>query len=339
MAHHRVWAHFLLLLNICLVVVALCPTALSQGDDAHLTPRVKSNEVKIAAAGNAPELKPRPMRVDVDLVLVPVTVTDSFSRPVMTLTKEDFLLYEGEQPQRVQYFSNEDSPISVALVLDFSASMKNKVEYERQAVGEFFTIANPADEYFAIGVSRKPRLLANSATSIETLENALATMEPQGGTALFDGIYLGLQQLRTAHYKRKALVIVSDGGDNESRYTLKEIRSMVVESDVMVYAIGLFDDAPLPLFKTLEERWGRKTLGSITDMSGGRTIAADARDQIPQIAGIISRELRYQYVLGYRPSSEARDGKWRKVRVSTVTGEGHPHLHVHYKEGYLAPEQ
>ena len=311
--------------------------AFCQGDDPQILPRVHADGVAIATATGAPPLNPRPMRVDVDLVLVPVTVTDSFSHPIMTLTKDDFVLYEGDQPQRVQYFSNEDAPISVALVLDYSASMKNKVEYERQAVNEFFTIANPADEYFAISVSQKPELIANSTTSIDTLENALAATEPHGGTALFDGIYLGLQQLRNARYKRKALLIISDGGDNDSRYTLKEIRSMVAESDVMVYAVGLFDDVPLPLFKTLEERWGRRTLGSITDMSGGRTIAADARDKIPEITGIISQELRYQYVLGYRSSVNLRDGKWRKVKVSTVAGEGRPYLHVHYKEGYFAP--
>jgi len=330
------------LLVVCVLttVLGLRVRARSQSlDDAHITPRVQRTEVKLAAAGTAPELRPRPMKVDVDLVLVPVTVSDSFGHPVMTLTKDDFVLSEGEQPQRVQYFSNEDSPISVALVLDFSASMKNKIEYERQAVSEFFTIANPADEYFAITVSNKPSLVAASTSSIDILEDALAGLEPHGGTPLFDGIYLGLQQLRNAHYKRKALLIISDGGDNDSRYTLKEIRSMVAESDVMVYAIGLFDDLPLPLFKTFEERWGRKCLGSITEMSGGRTIAADARDQIPQIAGIISRELRYQYVLGYRSSIALRDGKWRKLKVSTVTGEGHPYFHVHYKEGYFAPGQ
>ncbi len=125
-------------------------------------------------------------------------------------------------------------------------------------------------------------LAAASTSSIGTLENRDGSTEPQGHTALFDAIYLGLQQLRTAHYQRKALLVISDGGDNESRYTLKEIRSMVAESGVMVYAIGLFDDIPLPLFKSFEERWGRKWLGSITDASGGRTIAADSRQHIPR---------------------------------------------------------
>ncbi len=308
-------------------------------DDAHILPRNASKGTIIASGTSTPELVPRPMKVDVNLVLVPATVTDSFGRPVLTLSKNDFQLYEGEKPQSIQYFSSEDAPISVALVLDFSASMKDKIDYERQAVAEFFANANPADEYFAVSVSSKPKLLATSTSSIETLENRLGSMEPQGHTALFDGIYLGLQQLRTARYKRKALLVISDGGDNDSRYTLKEIRTMLAESDVMMYAIGLFDDIPLPLFKTLEERWGRKWLGSVTDVSGGRTIAADSRQKIPEIAAIISRELRHQYVLGYRPDAASRDGKWRKVTVHTVAVEGRPNLHVHYKEGYFARAQ
>jgi Ca-activated chloride channel family protein len=325
---------------LCLLAIAWNVGAVSQTlDDPHIVPRVHGDEVKVASGGSAPNLRPRPMHVDVDLVLVPVTVTDSFSRPVVTLSKNDFHLYEGDQLQEIRFFSGEDSPISVALVLDFSGSMRNKIEYERQAVSEFFGNANPADEYFAITVASKPALVASSVTSVETLQSDLAVQEPKGGTALFDGIYLGLQQLRTARYKRKALLVISDGGDNRSRYTLKEVRSMVAESDVMTYAIGLFDDIPLPLFKTFEERSGRKWLGNITDVSGGRTIAADSRQQIPQIAAIISRELRYQYVLGYRPDIASRDGKWRKVKVSAGTSEGQPNLHVHYKEGYFAPQQ
>ncbi len=323
-------------------LLALCSISQSFAqslDDPHIVPRTRDNQAKIASTRSAPELTPRPFKVDVDLVLVPVTVTDSLSHPVITLSRQDFQLYEGEKPQSIQYFSCEDAPISVALVLDFSASMKNKIDYERQAIDEFFSNANPADEYFAISISNKPKLVATSATSIETLENRFATQEPKGGTALFDGIYLALQQLRTAHYKRKALLVISDGGDNHSRYTMKEIRSMVAESDVIMYAIGLFDDLPLPLFKTFEERWGRKWLGSITDISGGRTIAADSRETIPEIAAIISRELRYQYVLGYRSDGASRDGKWRKVTVRTVAAEGRPKLHVYYKEGYFAPGQ
>ncbi len=324
---------------VCLpLVLMLANFAYSQTlDDAHIVPRNSGEKLTRASGATVPELKSRPMKVDVDLVLVPVTVTDSLSHPVINLSKKDFQLYEGEKAQNIEYFSVEDAPISVALVLDFSASMKNKIDYERQAVDAFFENANRNDEYFAVSVSSKPRLLATSTGSVETLQNGLAQMEPHGGTALFDSIYLGLQQLRRSHYRRKALLVISDGGDNESRYTLKEIRSMVSESDVTMYAIGLFDDIPLPLFKTFEERMGRKWLGSITDVSGGQTIAADNRQQIPEIAATISRELRCRYILGYKPDNASPDGKWRKVTVRTAAADANANLHVYYKEGYFAP--
>lgn len=324
-----------------LFAMLLALSSVSQGqtlENAHVVPRNTPKAVTIASTGPAAELRPRPFRKDVDLVLVPVTVSDPYNHPVTTLAQTDFVLYEGDTQQDIQYFSAEDAPLSIAMVLDFSASMKNKIDFEKEAINQFFGNANPADEYFVVTISSKPQLVAAASMSLEGLQNNLAIVEPHGGTALFDGIYLGLQQLRNARYHRKALLVISDGGDNESRYTLKEIRSMVAESDVLVYGIGLFDDVPLPLFKTLEERLGRKWLGSVTDPSGGRTFAADSRQDIPQIAALISRELRYQYTLGYKPGDSTRDGKWRKVTVKAAP-EKRANLHVYFKQGYFAPGQ
>ena len=154
-------------------------------------------------------------------------------------------------------------------------------------------------------------------------------------TSLYDSIYLGVNKLRTARYKRRAMVIISDGGDNRSRYTLKEIKSVLAESDVLTYSIGIFDDMPIPLFKTIEERLGRKWLDDVTRVSGGRDIPADDRRKIPEIAALISREMRTQYVLGYRPTDPNYDGKWRKISVKLAENPGQ--MRVHFKEGYVAP--
>jgi Ca-activated chloride channel family protein len=304
----------------------------------HIAPRHDPNVSSFTAASmSIPELKPRPLQVNVNLVLVPVTVVDSLNRPVVDLPQQNFSLTEGGVPQKIQYFSREDAPISVALVLDFSGSMHNKIEYELQAVDQFFQNANPNDDYYIITVSDRPTLVADSSQSTNTIQAHLAAVEPHGMTALYDSIYLGVNKLRTARYKRRAMVIISDGGDNRSRYTLKEIKSVLAESDVLTYSIGIFDDVPIPLFKSIEERLGRKWLDDVTRVSGGRDIPADDRRKIPEISALISRELRNQYVIGYRPTDGAFDGKWRKISVKLAENPGQ--MHVHFKEGYVAPGQ
>jgi Ca-activated chloride channel homolog len=329
-----------LLATLALAVLPTFP-CLAQSDwldEAHVVPLPSSDRVVRTSPGE-PTLSAslKPFRSDVDLVLVPVTVTDSFNRPVLDVSQHEFTLYEDSVPQPIQYFSREDAPISIALVLDYSASMKNKIEYEQEAVKQFFIHANPDDEYFIITVSSKPKLIASSTQSIGTIEERLGATKPQGATALYDAIYLGINKLRTARYQRRALLIISDGGDNHSRYSLKETRHMIEEANVLTYGIGIFDDMPVPLLKTVEERLGRQSLAKLTDASGGRTIPADDRRQIPQIAGLISRELRDQYMLGYRPTNQNRDGKWHKIRVRLSATAAL--RHVYYREGYLAPEQ
>jgi Ca-activated chloride channel homolog len=330
------------LLPLALGLSVLAGAAWAQSgplDQPHVVPRIQPDSGTLTASISEPSLRPRtkPMRVDVDLVLVPVTVTDALNRPVIDLPRQNFELYEGGVAQPIRYFSNEDAPISVGLILDCSGSMRNKIDYEREALAEFFKYANPQDDYFAISVSSHPEVIATSEKSIETIQAKLGETEPKGGTALYDAVYLGIARMSSARYQRKALVIITDGGDNRSRYSLKETQRMVEEADVLTYGIGIFDDVPVHLFKTFEERWGRKWLSQITDATGGRTIAADNRKQIPEIAALISRELRNQYVLGYRPTNKAHDGKWRRLQV-LLTPSAAP-LHVHYKQGYVAPEE
>ncbi len=315
------------------------PFAWAQGqgmDSPHITPRHDPPLSAYATgAASIPALRPRPLRVDVNLVLVPVTVIDSLNRPVIDLPQQNFSLLESGVPQKIQYFSREDAPLSVALVLDFSGSMDNKKEFELEAVSQFFDNANPADDYYVIAVSDRPTLLADASQSTNTILNRLTATEPKGMTSLYDAIYLGVNKLRTARYKRRAMVIISDGGDNRSRYTLKEVKSVLAESDVLTYSIGIFDDVPIPLFKSIEERWGRKWLDDVTRVSGGRDIPADDRRKIPEISALISREMRNQYVLGYRPTDPNYDGKWRKISVKLAENPGQ--MRVHFKEGYVAP--
>ena len=277
---------------------------------------------------------PKPLTVNVDLVQVPVTVSDRMNHPVTNLKKEDFAIYENGVQQQISQFSSEDGPISVGLILDFSKSMTNKVQTERAAVEEFFRNANPEDDYFVVTVSSKPQLIATSAASVQTIESALGQITPDGGTALLDAIYLGADQMRHATHSRHALIIISDGGENNSRYHLREIKAMIRESDIQVHAIGLFDTA---LFKTYEEYMGRKWLGEITDATGGRTFAIDNLSMLPEAAAAISWELRNQYVLGYRPAeATARAGR-RRIKVLLTSHLKVPSLRPYYRREYSVP--
>ena len=306
------------------------------GDQVHITPR-KEPDPKPPADLIDPALKThtRPMKVDVDLVLVPVTVTDPMNRLVTGLEKDNFELYEGSDKQQVMHFSSEDAPISLGVIFDMSGSMSNKIEKSREAVVEFFRTANPQDEFFMVTFNEKPELLQDFTSSVEDIQAKLPLVAPKGRTALLDAIYMGLHRMKKAHNAKKALLIISDGGDNHSRYTENEIKSIVKEADVQIYGIGLFDTTP----RTEEERNGPVMLSEITDVTGGRTFTVDNPNELADVATKIGIELRNQYVLGYRPSKVARDGKWRKIKVKLVPPKGLPPLRVYAKTGYYAPAQ
>ena len=273
----------------------------------------------------------RPLRVDVDLVLIPVTVADARNRPVLELSRGDFGLYDSGKRQDIKYFFAEAAPISIGLILDFSKSMEKKIECEHEAVVQFLNNANPEDDYFAIAVSSKPELIADATDSLDQLQSKIGERPAQGSTALLDSIAMGLARMRSTRYPRRALIIISDGGDNSSRYPLRRIKNLVQESDVEVYAIGLFDSA---LFKPYEEFMGKRWLREITDPSGGRTVPADSLEELPEAAAEISRELRQQYVLGYSPTHTAASGEWHKVKVQILSSTAEHRLTPTYKKGF-----
>jgi Ca-activated chloride channel family protein len=306
-------------------------------EDIHLTPRIQTQPMP-PPIDNVPLLsaRSRPLRVDVDLVLVPVTVTDVKGNSVMDLQKEDFKLFDGEKEESVRYFFAQDTPVSVGVVVDLSSSMKNKIDRVREAVDEFFKNADPADDYFVVTFANRPTLLANTTASIPTIQAKLAGMEAKGNTALADAIYLSLLKLHNAKYQRKALVIISDGGDNASRNSLKKVKNLAKEADAQVYAIDVCDTPSVLFTKKLEERFGRQWLSQVSEVSGGRTIAVDDANKIPDAAAQISLELRNQYVLGFRPSNLATDGKWRKIKVRISRKDDPVPLQLYYKTGYMA---
>jgi len=306
-------------------LLSLTSIAFSQTNSAHMVP----SSMPIYDAD------PRSVQVNVNLVLVPVSVTDSLHRPVMGLEQRNFELFEGEKAQQIRYFYQEDAPISVALVLDISGSMGKKMDLLREAVDQFFASANPLDDYTVVTVSDRPEMLVRASRSIEDVQRSLATVQPAGWTALLDSIRLAAMSLKTARYERRVILIVSDGMDNVSRHHLKEVAALVEESNLDAYAIGVMNDV-LPFFGMFAERIDKKLLARITDVTGGRTVVVEHSSDIPDAAAKLSEEMRSTYVLGYRPTDGAHDSRWRKIQVK-VKGPGDANLRAYYKKGYFTP--
>jgi Ca-activated chloride channel homolog len=282
-------------------------------------------------------LKPgKALKMDVDLALVNVTVTDPYNRLVTGLDKENFRVYEDNVEQEIVTFSSEDVPISIGVIFDFSGSMSNKVGKAREAALQFFKTANPQDEFFLVSFNERAELTSAFTNSVEDLQSSLMLTSAKGRTALLDAIYLGLSEIRSAHNGKRALLILSDGGDNHSRYSESDVKRLVREADTQLYAIGIFD--PLGFRdRTPEELNGPSLLSEITEMTGGRVFSVEKLEDLPDIATKISMELRNQYVLGYRPSNKAHDGRWRKIKIKLRAPRGLPPLNVYARTGYYAP--
>lgn len=276
------------------------------------------------------------LRLDVELALVNVTVTDPYGHVVTGLDPKDFRVYEDNIEQEVLTFSSEDVPISIGVVFDFSGSMADKIGKAREAALEFFKTADPQDEFFLVSFNERAELARPFTNSIEDLQSSLMLTAPKGRTALLDAIYLGLRQMSGAHHAKRALLILSDGGDNHSRYTQNDVKRLVKEADTEIYAIGVFE--PLGYrSRTPEELYGPSLLSEVTEMTGGRVFAVDNMNELPDIATKIGLELRNQYVLGYRPSNKARDARWRKIKIKLRPPKGLPPLRAYSKTGYYAP--
>jgi Ca-activated chloride channel family protein len=289
--------------------------------------------------GEKTEPRPRAnIRVDSTMVLIPVTVTDPLNRFVTGLEKENFKLTEDKLPQEISQFSSEDAPLSVGVVFDCSGSMGHKLDKSKQAVAQFFKLANPEDEFFLVQFNDSANLIQAFTRNLEEIQNKLAFTTSKGRTALLDAVYMALHEMKKAKNPRKALLLISDGGDNSSRYSEAEIKALVKEADVQIYAIGIYESAGARN-RTPEETSGPALLTEIAEQTGGRQYQVDNLNELPDVAAKIGVELRNQYILGYYPKNLTSDGKYRKVQVKLVQPHGMPVLRPFWKQGYYAPGQ
>ena len=285
-----------------------------------------------------PPVHVTPLLVDVNMVVVNVTVTDPFDRIVTGLDQDNFQVYDEKVEQKIVAFSTEDAPISVGLIFDCRGSMGDKIQKSKEAALQFFKTSNPQDEFMLVSFSDRPDLISGFTAKYENLQDRLLTVKSGGRTALLDAIYLGLSEMKKATTNRRALLVISDGGDNHSRYTEADIKRAVKESDVQIYAVGIFEPIASRA-RTVEEAGGPGLLAELAEVSGGRLFSVENTNELPDIAEKISIELRNQYVLGYKPSNLIRDGRWRRIRVKLNPPKGLPPLQVYARTGYYAPTQ
>jgi Ca-activated chloride channel family protein len=306
-------------------------TAAALFGQATITPRTKQQQPQQPSQQDVPPRLPRAdIRIDANLALIPVTVLDPLGRMVTGLDADNFQLLEDGIPQKITSFGSEDSPLSIGIVLDTSGSMGGNLAVSQQAVAEFFKSANPEDEAFLVEFSDRPELVLPFTHNLGSILDQILFARSKGNTALLDGVTLAIAEMKKATHPRKALILLSDGGDNHSRYTQAEVRNRVKESDVQIYAMGIFtgggdiNDDPI-------------LLTHLSELTGGRHFEVTLRDMV-DVAQKIGIELRNTYLLGYSPKNVARDGKYRSVVVK-VSARGMPKLTASWRRGYFAPTQ
>ena len=301
---------------IALFAVATWAVSLlaADGPNVSITPR---NSLLSTATSRAT------LKVDVSMVLVPVRVTDLTDRPVTDLSRSSFRLFEDNIEQTILSVHTEDGPVSVGFVFDASGSMKKQMDCSIAAVQQFLSTHMLGDEYFLIRFSYRPAIITGFTENPKEILDALWSIQPEGYTALNDAIYLGLHEMKCARNERKALFVLTDGGDNNSRYSDPEVRNLVQESDVRIYSVGMFQRSNF--------------LERLATDSGGRAHWVHKLNELPEAIEKLSREFRQEYVLGYTPNEQPNDGKYRRVRVEIVETINRTPLNVFWRRGYYSP--
>lgn len=268
-----------------------------------------------------------------EVVTLSVTVTDPFNRLVTGLDKQHFEIFEDKVKQNIAFFRDEDVPVSVGIVFDVSGSMKGKIDRAREALKAFIQTCHAQDDFFLVGFNQRANLLAEF-TDGDTLSNKLMLIDPKGQTALYDAAYLGIEKVKQGRHQKRAILLISDGQDNSSRYTYSELRKMLKEANVQIYSIGIVEIGG-GAGGTLDSQ-GQSILEEVSQTTGGKAFFPRSSAELEDATTRIALELRHQYSIGYEPTNDKRDGKWRKISIKVNPPRGLPKLNVRSKEGYYA---
>ncbi len=280
------------------------------------------------------ELDDRTLITHTDLITLTVTVTDTYGRYVSGLGKSAFAVFDNKQQQEITHFSDDDSPVSVGVIFDVSGSMSgDKVKRARDALAKFIQTSHDSDEYFLIAFNSRAQLLLDRTRDGDSILNKLTFVETKSQTALYDACYLGVEKVQRGSHKKRALLLISDGQDNDSRYTFNELRKLLKESDVTLYAIGILSGSDAGSAMGME---GQGVLDELSGVSGGKAFFPRSAAEMDDIFEQIALELRHQYSIGYKPDAFVNDGKWHRIKVKVTPPRGLPRLFVRTKEGYYA---
>jgi Ca-activated chloride channel family protein len=321
-----------------LIFLALCLTTFSVA--AFAQEQSKENSSQDPATTRLPTSpiggkdQDGPVIVNTDLITLTVTVTDNYGRYVSGLSKTAFAVLDDKQPQDITFFSDDDAPVSVGVIFDVSGSMSgDKIRRAREALGNFIQTSHNSDEYFLIAFNSRAQLLLDKTRDGDAVLDKLTFVQTKNNTALYDACYLGVEKVQRGAHPKRALLLISDGQDNNSRYTFNEVRRLLKESDVVLYAVGILSGGDAGSSMGME---GQGILDDLASVSGGKAFFPRSSAEMDDIFEQIALELRHQYSIGYRPSNFANDGKWHKVKVKVTPPRGLPRLFVRSKEGYYA---
>ena len=328
--------------SLLLVSSALITARAQQNQDPPGQSPIKSADPTAGKAepkqipSSAPAGKPADDKiiVNADLITLTVTVTDNYGRYVSGLDQKAFSIFDEKAAQEIAFFSDDDAPVSVGVIFDVSGSMNgSKIKRAREALGRFIETSQDSDEYFLIGFNTRAQLLLDKTRDGDAVLNKLTYVQPKSQTALYDACYLGVEKVQRGAHPKRALLLISDGQDNSSRYTFTELRRLLKESDVTVYSIGILDGSDAGSSMGME---GQGILDELSSVSGGKAFFPKTEAEMDEIFERIALELRHQYSIGYRPTNFANNGKWHKIKVKVTPPRGLPRLFVRSKEGYYS---
>ena len=294
----------------------------------------RSQRAKPAAAVSESGL----IKADVDLVLIPVSVTDDNGATLTDLRAADFKVFEDGVERPIVSFSSQDAPCSVGIVFDVSGSMSTKTTPSRLALKAFLGAADPSDEVFLMTFADRPVLRIPFTRDFAAVQNTFLFEKPGGGTAMIDAIHEALLQVRSAWNMRKALLVISDGGDNHSRFSKGQLMASALEADAQIYSIAI-PAHPRTLTQRTEEAAGLSMLAGLAERTGGHYSELSDIGKLPSVMDEMSRALRNQYLLGIRPAENSAAGKWHQIRVKAAAPSGHRRLRIDARSRYYAPER